>query len=233
MEPVLSIVIPVFNEEKNLSRLYSTWVRAFSDLDIRYHFVFINDGSTDDSLRLLETFAAEDENVSVVNQSNQGHGPSIITGYKAALNAEWIMQMDADNPYDTDAFAEMWRHKEQYDLLVGGRKEKNAGFYRKLISLLSVFWAAVLTGKFFEHINTPYRLMRSTDVRDALAIIPPDSFAPNIMLSMYYIRKRRRIFVAALRRQPIAVVKKSSMSSYIAAGAVKSLFQLIKFRSRL
>lgn len=232
MESGLSIVIPVFNEEKAIRPLYDILVVVFSKLKIPYRFIFINDGSRDKSLQVLNEISATDSNVSVFSQTNQGHGPAILKGYKAALTAEWVMQMDADNPYDTDAFEIMWEQKGQYDFLVGDRNQNGGSFSRKLISFISVWIVALLTGKVFNNINTPYRLIRANTLKDALELIPEDSFAPNIMLSIFCLRKKR-ILVTPLRYKSALGVKKSSMSGYIAGGALTSVFQLIQFRFRL
>jgi len=216
-----------------LLSLYNTWVGCFDQLHIPYRFIFVNDGSSDGSLQLLEELADANENINIYSHANQGHGPSIIRGYKAAADAEWILQMDADNPYDTDAFKMMWEQKEQYDFLVGSRYNNSAHFSRRLISLASVITVAILCGKFFKDVNTPYRLMRARDVGRALRLIPENSFAPNIMLTMFYIKHRHKIFTTALRYKANMIVKKSRMNSYFAGGALQSFFQLLQFRFRI
>lgn len=229
----LSIVIPVFNEEDNIESLFQRWQLDLKQTDILFEFIFINDGSTDKSLTLLSSLAKTYDSVKVFTQKNSGHGVALRQGYNLALTSEWVFQLDADSQYTPTAFLHMWKNRENYDLLIGSIPEKKASIARRLISKSSVMLVKILCRKSFNEINTPYRLMRSSDLINILPKIPPQSFAINIMLSMYYLSKGMRIFSTPLNELSRQKPRKSKLNKYIFTGALLSFFQIIQFRSRL
>src|SRR4029077_19568323 len=123
----LAVVIPLFNEEKNIASLIKDWNEVFTNRKINYEFIIINDGSTDNSLTLLESTASAIPGLKLTihNQKNQGHGNAILNGYKIALRSEWIFQLDSDHQLDTSAFNTLWDNRNDYDFLLGERKKKN------------------------------------------------------------------------------------------------------------
>lgn len=81
MEPVLSIIIPVYNVEKYLPGcLESALAQDIPGLEI----ICVNDGSTDSSPGILQAFAARDERIAVIDKPNAGYGAAMNDGLKAA-----------------------------------------------------------------------------------------------------------------------------------------------------
>lgn len=229
----LTVVLPVFNEEKNIAHLIHRWQHYFIKKDISFEFIIINDGSTDSSLAVLEQLAKSNSTIKVYSQENKGHGPAIRKGYTLALQNDWVFQLDADSLYDTDAFEKMWNQKADYDFLVGQINQKNTTTARWLISWVSVTLVKLLCGASSNDINTPYRLMRTEDLASILPKIAEDSFAVNIMLSMYYIRNKKRKYTTPLNYADADMERKSKMNGYFLRGALLSFFQLIQFGRRL
>lgn len=229
----LAVVLPVFNEEKNIVQLIYRWQHYFSKKNISFEFIIINDGSGDESLTILEQLSKNNNRIKVYSQENKGHGPAIRKGYTLALNSDWIFQLDADSFYDTDAFDEMWKHKENYDFLVGKINQKNTTTARRLISWISVTLVRLLCRASSKDINTPYRLMHADDVASILPKIPEDSFAVNIMVSMYYIKNKKKIYSIPLKYIDTDTIRKSKMNNYFLRGALLSFFQLIQFGRKL
>src|SRR5580692_2716366 len=117
--PTLAVVIPVYNEQDNLIPLLQDWQPVFQETRVPYLLIFIDDGSTDNSLRLLEQVS--DPAVRVITQPNSGHGPAVLRGYRLALDAEWVFQIDSDHQLDPGAFQDLWSNRDQYDLLLAER----------------------------------------------------------------------------------------------------------------
>lgn len=96
--PLISVVVPVYNEEANVRRLYSEVVRVMAGLAERYdyEFIFTDNHSTDGTFRILEELAVSDERVRVLRFSrNFGFQRSILTGYRAARGVAAV-ELDAD-----------------------------------------------------------------------------------------------------------------------------------------
>ena len=94
--PKISVIIPVYNVEKYLPQaLESVMNQTFSDLEI----ICVNDGSTDNSLKILEEYAQKDERIIVFTQVNQGVSSARNKGIDNATG-EYIMFLDPDDTYD-------------------------------------------------------------------------------------------------------------------------------------
>jgi len=127
------------------------------------------------------------------------------------------------------AFRELWVNKEGYDLLLAQRRDKNASSGRQWISRFTGWSVRLLFGSGVSDINSPYRLMRSSALQPALQKIPADSFAPNVLLTAWFIKKKYRIFIATVNPMKEGG-RKSRMNRYFLRGALRSFRQLIAFR---
>ncbi|HUB60919.1 MAG TPA: glycosyltransferase family 2 protein, partial [Puia sp.] len=195
-----------------------------------YHMIFIDDGSTDNSLRLLSQ--VDDPSIRVITQVNAGHGPAILRGYRLALEAEWVFQIDSDHQLDPAAFQHLWSNRDQYDLLLAERVNKDASSGRRLISGISRGIVHALYGSAVKDVNSPYRLMRAACLGQALQKIPAGSFAPNVLITAWFVLKKSRIFTTKTRPRGGAGRRRSRLSGYILRGAVRSAFQTLMFRLR-
>src|SRR3954468_16166488 len=78
---LLSIIIPVFNEEKNIPTLFTRLKVALQNLEAEIEYLFINDGSRDQSLSLIEELARENNSVKYIDFSrNFGHQTAVMAG---------------------------------------------------------------------------------------------------------------------------------------------------------
>jgi glycosyltransferase involved in cell wall biosynthesis len=242
----LSVVIPVFNEENNIAELLKDWQLTLQAIPVRYRFIIINDGSTDNSLPILQSIARQYEPETTQPQSeterppivihtrtNAGHGPSILTGYKLALDTEWVFQIDSDHQHDPAAFPTLWENRNKFDFLLGERKEKSATLSRKWVSFFSWLIVRLLYGKRVKDVNSPYRLMRCTELKEVLKFIPDDAFAPNILLTAWFVYFETRIFTTPINNRSEGIRRQSKMNGYFLRGCFQSIFQTILFRFRL
>lgn len=96
--PKVSIIIPVYNSAKYLGQsLDSVVSQSFKDLEI----VCINDGSTDDSLNILQTYEKQDSRIKIVNQQNGGGSAARNAGIEHATG-DYVMFLDSDDMYVRD-----------------------------------------------------------------------------------------------------------------------------------
>ena len=229
--PVLAVVIPVYNEADNLAALLRDWQPVFAATGAPYTIFLIDDGSTDGSLALLKNFQSADTHLSVHTQSNAGHGSAILKGYNLARDAEWVFQIDSDHQLDPGAFRILWEKREEYDLLLAQRKEKHSSSARRWLSRISVGLVRLLYGGSVKDANCPYRLMRCAALQLALKKVPTTSFAPNILITSWFILKKNRIFTTVVEHRK-EDQRPSRMSSYILRGALRSSIQTLLFRLR-
>jgi len=112
VNPLVSVVLPCFNEATVLERLTESVVRTLEGNTDRYEIVYVNDGSTDDSLDVLDGLAAANPAIRVIHFSrNFGHQAAVQAGLEHA-RGDAVIVMDSDLQDDPAAIAEFldqWR----------------------------------------------------------------------------------------------------------------------------
>jgi dolichol-phosphate mannosyltransferase len=138
---LLSLVVPVFNEEEVLGAFYERTSRALSSIEaMSYELIFIDDGSRDTSYEQLAAFAARDPHVQVIKFSrNFGHQIAISAGIDHA-RGDCVAVIDADLQDPPEALADMvsqW--KQGFDVVYGVRSDR-AGETRLKLWTASMFY---------------------------------------------------------------------------------------------
>lgn len=101
--PKISVIIPVYNVEKYLAECLTSVVnQTFKDIEI----ICVNDGSTDNSPKILEEFAQKDSRIKIINQENQGLSAARNTGLDVATG-EYVSFIDSDDFVRTDLYADI------------------------------------------------------------------------------------------------------------------------------
>jgi dolichol-phosphate mannosyltransferase len=228
----LAVVIPLYNELEHILPLLEDWLPVFRATGAPFRVIFIDDGSTDHGPLRLRGIQAQEDSIEVITQANAGHGPAVLRGYGRALDAEWVFQIDSDHQLDPAAFRDLWDNRDGYDLLLAERVDKDANPGRRLISRISRGIVHGLFGTTVNDVNSPYRLMRGARLRDALQKVPPASFAPNILVTGWFILKKSRIFTTGVRPRGGAKRRRSRLNGYFLRGAIRSAIQTLLFRIR-
>jgi glycosyltransferase involved in cell wall biosynthesis len=179
----LAVVIPVYNEEKNIYKCVSSWIKVFSDLEINYVLIILNDGSWDETERVLSEFPHQ-HSIHIIHKKNEGHGPTILRGYVEAVEAaQWVLQIDSDNEIPADAFPSLWESRHGQDAVFGYRSGREQSFVRSTISKVARATVRVFYNCHIRDANIPYRLIHSNVLARIIARIPHKTFAPNIVIS--------------------------------------------------
>ena len=133
MRTLISIIVPVYNEEHNVERAYAAIVAELSKLpDYSYEIIFTDNRSTDGTFAKLKTLASADPQVRVLRFArNFGFHRSILTGYRYAKGAAAI-QIDCDledPPSVFPEFLKLWR--QGHDVVVGLRTHRAEPAYMR------------------------------------------------------------------------------------------------------
>lgn len=134
--PLISFIFPVFNEQTVIPRLYDEIARALTPLEGRYRveLIFVNDGSGDASLALLQDLLARDERVRILNFSrNFGHQAAITAGLDYAQgDAAVVMDSDLQDP--PAVALELIRAWESgaYDVVYATRRTRKEGWFKQI-----------------------------------------------------------------------------------------------------
>jgi len=133
-----SVVASVFNEEECLMMFYQSLSETLNSLKINYEIIFVNDGSTDNSLSILKDIVATDSKAKVINFSrNFGHEAAMIAGIDHACGAS-VICMDSDLQHPPAMIPEMLKkNAEGFEVVNMVRTvRKDAGFLQKMNSKL-------------------------------------------------------------------------------------------------
>jgi glycosyltransferase involved in cell wall biosynthesis len=148
MPPELSIVVPLYNEEESIRPLYAAIVRAVVPLGISFEIVFVDDGSRDATVRLVDEIARSDPRVCLVKfRRNYGQTPAMAAGI-AQASGDVIVTMDGDLQNDpADISALLRKIEEGYDIVVGWRFDRQDKLVsRKIPSRIANALIAKVTG---------------------------------------------------------------------------------------
>jgi glycosyltransferase involved in cell wall biosynthesis len=180
----LVVVMPVYNEEASIEKVVREWAGVLEKLKLDFEIHVYNDGSQDGTAAILNRLD-KDPKIIVHHKKNSGHGSTILMGYLENQHAQWIFQVDSDDEINAEYFARFWQCRNDYDLVIGKRQNRNLGFIRKLISTIAYLAIFVNYGKCVSDVNCPYRLMKSSSFRDCFRSIPEHTFAPNVIITGY------------------------------------------------
>ncbi len=145
---LLSVVVPLYNEEENVQLLYDELKEVLSSIEDDHEIIFIDDGSQDTSLEILQTIQKQDDSVIVVSfRRNFGQTAAMSAGFDYA-RGDVIVTMDGDlqnDPHDIPKLLE--KIKDGYDVVTGWRFDRQDAFIsRKLPSMIANKIISVTTG---------------------------------------------------------------------------------------
>jgi len=125
-EPVLSVVIPAFNEAVRLPRTVMETLRWCSAQNLSFEVVIVDDGSRDDTLALARVFSECDSRVRTMACVHTGKGGAVRVGM---LNAKgrYVLFMDADGATPLPEIAKLLALMQRYDIAIGSRAADGFG----------------------------------------------------------------------------------------------------------
>ena len=168
--PKYSIVIPLHNEQENVTDLYDRLKAVMEASDETFEIVFVDDGSSDETFHLLRQIAAVDSRITVVRlRRNFGQTSASAAGFDHA-RGEYIIAMDGDlqhDPSDIPLFLE--KISEGYDIVSGWRKQRIDNLWLRRIPSRCANWLmAKLSGVDIHDFGTTFKAYR----RDILDQVP-------------------------------------------------------------
>ena len=131
----ISVVVPLYNEAESLPVLHEWIVRVMLEHNFTYEVIFINDGSTDSSWKVIKELREKDDNVhAICFRRNYGKSAALYCGFEAA-QGDVVITMDADLQDSPDEIPELYRMivEEDYDLVSGWKQKRYDNKFTKNI----------------------------------------------------------------------------------------------------
>jgi len=148
MAKTLSLVLPVFNEQENVPRLYSAIRNTLDKTPLKYEIIFIDDGSKDGSFPAMVELRKSDSRVKIIKfRKNFGQTAAMMAGFREA-RGEIIVAMDSDLQNDPQDIPRLIaKLDEGYDVVSGWRWKRRDTLSKKLFSLFANKFRRWLTGE--------------------------------------------------------------------------------------
>ncbi|NDC40244.1 MAG: glycosyltransferase family 2 protein [Chitinophagia bacterium] len=187
-KPGLIVVIPVYNEQECIEEVITSWGNFLNGYlkNTSFKIIVVNDGSKDNTPKILDNIKSSLPYLQVVHQQNGGHGNAVLNGYAEAMkqDPEWVFQVDSDNQFLPIDFPKLWERRNESDFILGYRKKRYDEFNRLVITRIVRVLIFMLYRVFVTDSNIPYRLIKGSYMKLLLRDLPGRPFAPNIFLSV-------------------------------------------------
>lgn len=185
----LYIVIPAYNEEKNIESLIKDWYSIIEthNGDGESRLVVIDDGSKDGTYELLKKIAEDKPLLMPLTKQNEGHGPTLLHGYRYAIDkgADYIFQTDSDGQTNPAEFEAFWECRKDYDAIFGNRVVRGDGQIRAFVERVLSLLLRMYYGVKVPDANAPFRLMSAEYVSKHIQRMPEKYNLPNVMLTAF------------------------------------------------
>lgn len=198
--------MPAYNEEANIKSTLDAWYPIIEKHNERgeSRLVVVNDGSKDNTYKLMQEYANTHPLFIPLTKPNGGHGSSVIFVYDYAIKsgADWIFQTDSDGQTDPAEFEAFWNEREKYDAIFGNRTVRGDGQSRAFVEKVVCRIVKHYFGVKVPDANAPFRLMRANKVKQYLYKLKPDYNLPNIMMTTYFVYYKDRVAFKEISFKP-------------------------------
>lgn len=233
----LSIIIPVFNEEKTIFQVLKRVSQVVIE-GVKKQIIVINDGSTDNTINKIKDFSIKHPSIEIINLSkNQGKGAAVIAGIKNATG-DYIIIQDADleyNPEDIKKLTRLVQNREAR-VVYGTRLKRLPNFSRdertpqfllhyvgnKFLSLLT----SVFYGQWITDMETCYKLFSRKSVEDMKLNAKGFEFEPEITAKL--MKKGYKIIEVPIATNPRGYDEGKKLNT-VRDGLI-ALWTLLKYR---
>lgn len=198
--PEISVVIPVFNEEDNLTPMLEELAGVLDGCGKSYEVICVNDASTDSSLEVLRGLKASRPWLRVLCHSiNSGESAGQATGFSHA-RGEVVITMDADqqnDPADIPAMLELL--KDNVSAVCGIRRKREDTIVKRISSRTANAFRNAITGDRISDAGCTFRVLRRQALREVPAFNGMHRFLPTILRCQGYlaietlVNDRRRV----------------------------------------
>lgn len=165
MNKSLSIVIPTYNERESLAELVTALKEVLKSQN-KWEVLFIDDGSTDDSIELLTKVVTSESNFKLIQlHRNYGKSAALAEGFKVA-EGDYIITMDADLQDDPKEIPNLISKLEEgYDLVTGWKKNRKDPWTKRFPSKIANFVTGLITGVKVHDMNCGLKIYRRAVVK--------------------------------------------------------------------
>lgn len=143
--PALSVFFPAYNEQGNIQIAVEEALKFLPNFAEKFEIIVVDDGSTDQTLKIARKLAKKYSQVKVVTQTNQGYGGAVNKGLESA-KYDWIFYTDSDLQFDLSELSKFLNFTANYQFVIGYRLKRVEGWQRQLLATLLKIWNRIFLG---------------------------------------------------------------------------------------
>jgi len=224
--------MPAYNEADCIADAVAEVQRCVLDRVADAELVVVNDGSKDQTGAILDGLAAQDPRVRAVHRPNGGHGRALRTGLDAAAG-EYLFLIDSDRQIPLDAFADLWQDAQRADGAFGVRVNRHDPRLRLMLTRVIRYALRLMFGTKLYDANIPFKIIRRPVWEAARPLIPEETLAPSLFLSVFALRTGHAIVFREVphreRETGVVSIRRWKLLKFCA----RALVQLVAFRGQL
>lgn len=196
----ISVILPILNEEKIISSTINKIINKLKQTSEDYEIIAVNDGSTDDTLKVLNSLHKIHPKLKVINHTeNIGYGAAFQSGVKKA-KYEWLLFMDSDMQFEINDLDNFIQYIPTSDFIIGYRSKRADNIKRIFFSKVYNKLVRLLFGINIIDIDCAFKLMRKSSV-NRLGVLPTSFFVSTTLL-VKAIRSQVRIVELPVNHLP-------------------------------
>lgn len=163
MKNSISVVLPAYNEEKNIKNAVENAISVLEKISKDYEIIIVDDGSKDKTGEIADSLRSEKVKV-IHHEKNKGYASALKTGFENS-SRELIFFTDADNQFDLNELRKFIPLSKYYDIVIGYRYERNDPLHRLIISRIYNFLIRILFGIKVRDIDCAFKLFRKEVIK--------------------------------------------------------------------
>jgi len=193
-KPSFAVTIPAYSETEGIGGCVREIEHTLSPDVSALRIVVVDDGSTDNSVALLEAVRPQLEGTLevLVNRGNRGHGPSVLAGYQRALelDPDYVLQVDGDGQFHgSDLRRVLVLLIDEAHAVSGVRRYRQDPWFRMAMTRLLRTYVHMSFDVSARDPNCPLRGYEAALLRELLAVLPEDCLIPNLYLTVVAARR--------------------------------------------
>ena len=229
IDPSLSIVMPIYNEEECIVEVIQTIYSEILSKLPGSELLAIDDGSTDSTAEILRNLAKQFPQVIPFHKENGGHGDALLYGMDKA-KGKYIFLTDSDGQTDPKDFWALWSERNGNAFVSGVRDKRNDPFHRLMIARFLRYAIQMFFGIQCRDVNAPFKLMARDFWHKISTFIPRDALTPSLLICIAAKKHHEYIKEINITHLPRQTGECTIRYFKLFRFCTKAFFQLLKFR---